>query len=190
MDRCKCYLCEKLCYCDSQPYDKCEYRRYKSFGVPENRAYEEACTRLAVKFGRKHGWSFGGWVGNFDPAKHTWYEGAGVHAMFGDAVYSMEDVRTDLMMDAHPDAITAYYDECVEEYYAAQKEKRPERNVNYRSWLLGARHDMERSSEEWKQIQARELEESQKRAEEAKKLLMEELQRNADELLAGSDGCY
>lgn len=190
MDRCKCYLCEKLCYCESQTYNECTYRKQKSFGVPENRAYEEACTRLAVKFARKHGRRFEGWVGHFDPKKHTWCEGAGGHAMIGDEVYSMEDMRTDLMMDAHPDAITAFYEECVQEHYAARKENREERHVNYRSWLLGARHDMERSSEEWKRMQAQELEGSRKRAEEAKRLLMEEMQRNADELLAESDGLY
>lgn len=190
MDRCKCYLCERLCYCDSLTYIKCEYRRNRSFGVPENRAYEESCTRLAVKFAQKHGQQFVGWVGHFDPAKHTWYEGAGGHAMVGDEVYSMEDIRTDLMMDAHPDAITEYMDECVEEYYSAQRENRPERNVNYRSWLLGARHDMTRSSEEFKRMHAQKIEESRMRLEEAKKILMEELQRNADDLLTESDGLY
>lgn len=190
MDRCKCYLCEKLCYCESPTYEKCEYRRCRSFGIPENRAYEEACTRLAVKFGRKHGWRFEGWVGHFDPNKHNWYEGAGGHAMFGDDVYSTDDMRTDLMMDAHPDAITAYYDECVQEHYAAERENREERHVNYRSWLMGARHDMNRSTEEWKRRQQEELEEAHRRAEEAKARLLEELQRNADDLLAESDGLY
>lgn len=171
-------------------YEKCNYRRCKSFGVPENRAYEEACTRLAVKFARKHNWKFQGWVGNFDPEKHNWYEGAGGCAMISDEVYSMEDIRTDLMMDAHPDAITQYAEECVNEHFCAKKERRQPRNVNYRSWLLGARHDMEKSSPEWKERRARELEESLKRCEETRELLMEELQRNADELLAESDGLF
>ena len=190
MDKNKCYLCEKLCYLESSVYKNCEYRVKSSFSMQENRMYEEACTRLAVKFGRKHGWRFEGWVGHFDPKKHTWYEGAGGHAMFGDSVYSMEDMRTDLMMDAHPDAIMQYYEEGVEEHYAAERENRAERYVNYRSWLLGARHDMNRSTEEWKRREQEELEAAHSRAEEAKRMFMEELQRNADELLADSDGLF
>lgn len=110
--------------------------------------------------------------------------------MFDDEVYSMDDMRTDLAMDAHPDAILKYYDEWIKEFYAARREKREERRVNYRSWLLGARHDMNRSTEEWKRKQAKDLEEAHRRAEEAKAALMEELQRNADDLLAESDGLY
>ena len=71
MDNNKCYLCEKLCYNESQPYIDCVYRKQKSFGVRENREYEIACTRLALKFARKHGLRFEGWVGHFDPTKHT-----------------------------------------------------------------------------------------------------------------------
>ena len=194
MDRCKCYLCEKLCYCESQVYDKCQYRRQKSFGIPENRAYEEACTRLAVKFARKHGWRFEGWVGHFDPEKHTWYEGAGGHAMVSDTVFSFEDVRTDLMMDAFPEAIMQYYDECVEEGMKAMDECRDARYVNYRNWLLGARHNPEDETLEYKQRRESELCEDIIRLEETKQQLLdtlkEQCQKDADDLLAESDGLY
>ncbi len=194
MDRCKCYLCESLCYCDSTKYQKCEYRYQKSFGVPENRAYEDACTRIAVKFARKHEWRFEGWVGYFDPKKHNWYEGAGGHALISDMVYSMEDMRTDIMMDAHPDAITTYYDECVEEGFAAEKEGREPRYVNYRNWLLGARYNLEDCSPEYLEMRNKELEESRERTEKAKEELMailkEKCQQDADELLANSDGLF
>lgn len=194
MDRCKCYLCEKLCYCDSQVYDKCQYRKQKSFGVPENRAYEEACTRLAVKFARKHGWRFEGWVGHFDPEKHTWYEGAGGHAMVSDTVFSMDDMRTDLMMDAHPDAIMKFYDECVEEGYAAMDEGREARYVNYRSWLLGARHNPDNESLEYKDRRIAALREEEARLKEEQqelmRLLHEQCQKDADDLLANSEGLY
>ena len=194
MDRCKCYLCEKLCYCESQVYDKCQYRRQKSFGMPENRAYEEACTRLAVKFARKHGWRFEGWVGHFDPEKHTWYEGAGGHAMVSDTVFSFEDMRTDLMMDAFPEAIMRYYDECVEEVIKAMDEGRDARYVNYRNWLLGARIDPKLSSEEYLTMMEIEQAEMAKRIAKQKealeKLMREQFQRDADDLLANSDGLF
>lgn len=191
MDRCKCYLCERLCFCESQPYNECIYRKQRSFGMRENRDYEQACTRLAVKFGKKHGWPFEGWVGCFDPKKNNWHEGAGGWAQYnGDDVVSMEDLRADLMMDAHPDAYSAYRDEQMEEYYAAEREEREPQYVNYRNWLMGARHNMEDSTPEWKELQARKLEEAKKRCEEAKRELMEQLQRNADDLLTGSDGLY
>ena len=191
MDNNKCYLCEKLCYCDSQPYDKCEYRKKKSFGSLENRAYEEACTRLAVKFGQKHGWRFEGWVGYFSPEKHNWYEGAGGWAQFSsEDVVAMDDLRADLMMDAHPDAYLQYMDASVEEGFRAEREGRQPRYVNFRNWLLGARHNVEDSSEEWKERQRLEAEEAKQRADEAKRQLEEEIQRYADELQAGSDGCW
>lgn len=194
MDRCKCYLCEKLCYCESQVYDKCQYRRQKSFGIPENRAYEDACTRLAVKFARKHGWRFEGWVGHFDPEKHTWHEGAGGHAMVSDTVFSFEDMRTDLMMDAFPDAIMQYYDECVEEGMKAMDEGRDARYVNYRNWLLGARCNPEDETLEYKQRRESELREELIRLEETHQQLLdtlkEQCQKDADDLLAGSDGLY
>lgn len=191
MDRCKCYLCERLCYCESQPYESCTYRKQKSFGVRENREYEIACTRLAVKFGRKHGWKFEGWVGYFDPKKHNWYEGAGGHAQYDTCdVVAMDDLRADLMMDAPVDAYCEYMDGQVEEYQAAEREGRQPRYVNYRNWLLGARPDMEDSTREWRERHAQEVEAARLRAEEAKKALMEELQRNADDLLAESDGLY
>ena len=190
MEQHRCFLCEKLCYVDSGPYERCQYRRCKSFGVQENRMYEEACIRLAVRFARKHDLRFEGWVGHFDPEKHTWYEGAGGHALFGDEVYSFDEVRTDLMMDAHPDAISQYREECLAEYYAAQTEKREERRVSYRNWLLGARHDIGRSTEAWKELNRREVEEAKRRAEQLRKEMEETLQRHADELLADSDGLY
>ena len=179
MDRCKCYLCEKLCYCESQVYDKCQYRRQKSFGMPENRAYEEACTRLAVKFARKHGWRFEGWVGHFDPEKHTWYEGAGGHAMVSDSVFSMEDMRTDLMMDAHPDAIMKFYDECVEEGYAAMDEGREARFVNYRNWLLGARHNPAMNTDAYNALRRKEIAEARERLAVAKASIEQEIERMA-----------
>lgn len=191
MDKNKCYLCERLCYGESQPYESCTYRKQKSFGLPENRMYEEACTRLAVKFGRKHGWRFEGWVGYFDPAKHTWYEGAGGWAQYDtDDVVAMDDLRADLMMDAPVHAYSEFMDEQTDEYQAAVNEGRQPRYVNYRNWLLGARCDMDRSTPEWKERHAQEVEAARLRAEEAKKALMEELQRNADDLLADSDGLY
>lgn len=191
MDNCKCYLCERLCYCESQPYNECTYRKQKSFGMRENRDYEIACTRLAVKFGRKHGWRFEGWVGYFDPKKHNWYEGAGGWAQYDtDDVVAMDDLRADLLMDAPVHAYSEFMDEQVKEYQAALNEERQPRYVNYRNWLLGARCDMDRSTDEWKERHAQEVEAARLRAEEAKKALMEELQRNADDLLAESDGLY
>ena len=194
MNRCKCYLCEKLCYCESQHYIECIYRKQKSFGVPENREYEIACTQLAVKFARKHGWRFEGWVGHFDPTKHTWYEGAGGHAMVSDTVFSMEDMRTDLMMDAHPDAIMQYYNECVEEGMAAMDEERTPQYVNYRNWLMGARHNPDDETLEYKTLHEQQLREEKARLEAEKQrlleLLQEQVQKNADDLLAGSDGLY
>lgn len=194
MDRCKCYLCEKLCYCDSVIYDKCEYRRCKSFGVLENRNYEEACTRLAVRFAKKHGWRFEGWVGHFDPNKHNWYEGAGGHAMFNDMVYSFEDIRTDLMMDAHTDAINDYIEQCLQESYAAETENREARYVNYRNWLLGARPKMEDCSPEFLKIKEQEKQDALERMEKARNYLEQSikdmLQRDADDLLSGSDGLF
>ena len=162
--------------------------------MPENRAYEEACTRLAVKFARKHGWRFEGWVGHFDPEKHTWYEGAGGHAMVNDMVFSFEDMRTDLMMDAFPDAIMQYYDECVEEGMKAMDEGRDARYVNYRNWLLGARCNPEDETLEYKQRRESELREELIRLEETQQqlldILKEQCQKDADDLLAGSDGLF
>lgn len=175
MDRCRCYLCEKLCYCDSNQYEKCQYRISKSFGSLENRAYEEACTRLAVKFARKHNWRFEGWVGFFSPEKSNWYEGAGGHAIISGDVYSMEDIRADLMMDAPEDSISTYMDECVEEGFAAMKEEREPRYVNYRNWLLGARVKPEDCSEEYKEIERKRIIESSNRMEAAKKELTQML---------------
>ena len=186
MDNNKCYLCEKLCYNESQPYIDCVYRKQKSFGVRENREYEIACTRLALKFARKHGLRFEGWVGHFDPTKHTWYEGAGGH--------SMDDMRTDIMMDAHPDAIRQYLDDYLDEAYAAEQDGREPRMVNYRNWLLGARFNPGESSEEYLLMRNRELDEERKRLEETRERLLaqlkEQAQRDADDLLAGSDGLY
>lgn len=194
MDRCKCYLCEKLCFCESQTYDKCQYRKQKSFGIPENRAYEDACTRLAVKFARKHGWKFEGWVGHFDPEKHNWYEGAGGNAMISDTVFSMEDMRTDLMMDAHLDAIMTFYDECIDEGMKAIDEGREPRYVNYRNWLLGARHNPKESSVEYLERRNDELEKEKARLkktqEELMDILTQQYQKDADDLLANSDGLY
>ncbi len=194
MDNCKCYLCESLCYCDSSKYQKCEYRFQKSFGVPENREYEIACTRIAVRFARKHGWRFEGWVGHFDPEKHTWYEGAGGHAMVSDSVFSMEDMRTDLMMDAHPDAIEQYYDECVEEDMNAINEGRKPRHINYRNWLLGARHNHADSSKEFLEMREKEMKEERERLQKEQQhlleMLKEQAQKDADDLLANSDGIY
>ena len=162
--------------------------------MPENRAYEEACTRLAVKFARKHGWRFEGWVCHFDPEKHTWYEGAGGHAMVSDTVFSFEDMRTDLMMDAHPDDIMQYYDECVEEGMKAMDQCRDARYVNYRNWLLGARCNPEESSAEYLEMRNWELEEEKARLQQEKERLMEMLreqcQKDADDLQANSDGLY
>ena len=194
MDRCKCYLCESLCYCDSTKYQKCDYRSRKSFGVPENRAYEEACTRIAVKFARKHGWRFYGWVGHFDPTKHNWYEGSGGWANINDEVFSMEDMRTDIMMDAHPEAITEYMDQHIAEAESAEREDREPRYVNYRNWLLGARPRLEDCSPEYLEMRNRELEEEHERLEktnaELRRLLEEEYQKYADDLIANSDGLY
>jgi len=78
----------------------------------------------------------------------------------------------------------------VEEGFRAEREGRQPRYVNFRNWLLGARHNVEDSSEEWKERKARELEESKQRTDEAKRMLEEEIQRYADELQAGSDGCW
>lgn len=162
--------------------------------MPENRAYEEACTRLAVKFARKHGWRFEGWVGHFDPEKHTWYEGAGGHAIVSDMVFSFENMRTDLMMDAFPDAIMRYYDECVEEGMKAMDEGREARYVNYRNWLLGARHNPEDETLEYKRSRESELREEIIRLEETQQQLLdtlkEQCQKDADDLLAGSDGLF
>ena len=190
MDRCKCYLCEKLCYCKTTVYDKCEYRRRKSFAVLENRSYEEACGRLAVKFARKHGWRFDGWIGHFDPSKHNWYEGAGGHAMINDMVISFDDIRTDLMMDAHPDAISTFYDQCLEESYAAEREKREAKYVSYRNWLLGARFNIEDSSPEYIKMKEQEQQEALERIESSRMKLLEVMQKNADDLLSGSDGLF
>lgn len=190
MDRCRCYLCEKLCYCDSSGYNQCEYRKNKSFGVLENRMYEESCTRLAVKFASKHDWRFEGWIGHFDPKKHTWCEGAGSLAMISDEVCSLEDMRTDIMMDAPIDAFVQYLDDCLKEYCDAERENRPMRNVNYRSWLMGARHNNENSSPEWKEKQKHELDNIQQKKEESMRILMEQMQRDADDLLAESDGLF
>ena len=162
MDNNKCYLCEKLCYNESQPYIDCVYRKQKSFGVRENREYEIACTRLALKFARKHGLRF--------------------------------DMRTNIMMDAHPDAIRQYLDDYLDEAYAAEQEGREPRMVNYRNWLLGARFNPGESSEEYLLMRNRELDEERKRLEETRDRLLaqlqEQAQRDADDLLAGSDGLY
>lgn len=190
MDNSKCYLCERLCYDDSTAYKKCEYRVKKSFGNLENRAYEEACTRLAVKFGKKHGWRFEGWVGYFNPEKHHWYEGAGGWAQYdGDEVVAMDDLRADLMMDAPVDAYRQYMDAALEEGLRAEEEGRQPRYVNFRNWLMGARHDM-RHTPEFVEAERKRLEELNAHLAEEKKRLEEEIQRMADELQAGSDGCY
>lgn len=190
MDRNKCYLCEKLCYVASDCYEQCQYRRCKSFGVMENRMYEEACTRLAVRFARKHNLRFEGWVGQFSPNKNSWYEGAGGYAIFSDEVYSMEEIRTDIMMDAHPDAIDTYRAECIKELIASQEEGRPENKVNYRNWLLGARHNDSHSTEEWKILKLESLHNSLMRMHKARREVEDELQRMADELQDGSEGLY
>jgi hypothetical protein len=114
--------------------------------------------------------------------------------MINDMYFCMEDMRTDIMMDAHPEAVTTFYDECVEEGFAAEREKREPRYVNYRNWLLGARPNLEDCSPEYLEMRSKELEESRERMEKAKAELMsalkEQCQQDADELLANSDGLY
>lgn len=190
MDKNRCYLCEKLCYISSPCYEKCQYRRCKSFGVMENRMYEEACTRLAVRFARKHSLRFEGWVGQFSPEKNSWYEGAGGFALFSDEVYSMEEIRADIMMDAPTEAIDTYREECIKELVASQEEGRPENKVNYRNWLLGARHNDSLSTEEWKKLKQNILDESIVRMQKAQQEMEDELQRMADELQDGSEGLF
>lgn len=191
MDKNRCYFCEKLCYVESAIYDKCVYRRNKSFSSQENRLYEEACTRLAVKFGRKHGWRFDGWVGFFDSSKNKWNEGAGGHAYFssGDVV-SIEDIRADLLMDAPENAYTDFIEGQVEEYYASKREKREPRHVNFRSWLLGARQNPENNTDEYEAMRKKQMDDAIRRCKEAEKELLELAQRDADDLLAESDGIY
>lgn len=170
------------------------YRKQKSFGMPENKAYEEACTRLAVKFARKHGWRFDGWVGHFDPEKHTWYEGAGGWANINDDVFSMDDMRTDIMMDAHPDAISKYMEQYMKEAEAAEHEGREPRKVNYRNWLLGARFNPDEETLEYKTLHEQQLREELARLEGERQRLMEmlkeQVQKDADDLLANSDGMF
>lgn len=204
MDRCKCYLCERLCYCESTTYNECLYRKQRSFGCQENRAYEDACTRLAVRFARKHERKFEGWVGAFNANRDNWNPGCGGMAHIGEDVVSMEDIRTDLMMDAVPGAYWQYMDEQTEEYQRAEVQMRAPRNISYRSWLLGARHKSEHNTPEYNAMRKQELKEARQRLSIAKASLelelermgkparynAEELQRYADELQMNSDGLF
>jgi hypothetical protein len=114
--------------------------------------------------------------------------------MVSDMVFSFEDIRTDLMLDATPDSIMQYYDECVEEGMKAMDEGRDARYVNYRNWLLGARIDPKLSSEEY--LTMMEIEQADmakriaKQKEALEKLMREQFQRDADDLLANSDGLF
>ena len=146
--------------------------------------YEESCTRLAVRFAQKHGWRFEGWVGHFDPDKHTWYEGSGGHAMISDTVYSFEDIRTDLMMDAAIDAIEQFYEEMATEGMLAENENRPPRYVNYRSWLLGARCNPKNNSSEYLESVNKDLKESSERLKQKRENLEKQLRE------CGHDNIY
>ena len=204
MDKSKCYLCSRLCYCESTDYDNCRYRKQRSFGNMENRAYEDACNRLAVRFARKHNRRFDGWIGHFVPDKHNWNEGCGGHAYMDDDVVPMDDIRTDLMMDAHPNAYWQYLEEEVEEYHLAEAQVREPRHISYRNWLLGARHDAVHNSPEYNAMREQEIAEARQRLATAQAYIQrelerigqtlrydpEQLQRDADDLLAGSDGLY
>lgn len=191
----KCYLCERTCYMESASYADCEYRRKRSFGCLENRMYETACTKLAEKFGRKHGWRFEGWTGYFDPQKCHWNEGAGGWAYFSnDEVVDMESIRADLLMDADPNAYGMYMDESAEEYERAEAEGRHPMYVNYRNWLLGKKHGPQELTEDDLMEVTRRLERVRedlvKQVEELQEQLREQAQKDADDLLVNSDGIY
>lgn len=109
--------------------------------------YEDSCRKLAVLFGKKHGWSFEGWVGCYNPETDTWEEGAGGWACYGDWVVPMDEIRADLMECAPRDEWSKCYDASVEEYEQALSEGRPARKISYSSWLKGARFEMLESSE-------------------------------------------
>ena len=114
--------------------------------------------------------------------------------MVNDEVFSFEDIRTDLMMDAHPDAIMEFYEQCIDEQTCATRENREPRFVNYRNWLLGARHDLNKSSKEFLESKDEELkklhEQILKDQEDLKKQMIESFQRHADDLMDGSDGLF
>ena len=202
MDKCKCYLCERTCYCESKPYEACLYRKQKSFGCMENRAYEDACNRLALRFARKHEWPFEGWAGYFHPDKHTWHEGCGGHALMGDYVVSMEDIRVDLMMDASANAYLEYIDDYAAEQDRAMLRMEEPRHVSYRNWLLGARHNPAFNKPEYNALRKQEIAEASRRLAKTKAALEQELdrinrsynpeqlQRDADDLMLGSEGMF
>ena len=190
----KCYLCEKLCYCGSTTYDKCVYRTKNSFNVSSNREYETICTKLAEKFANRHGWKFEGWVGYFNPEKDKWNQHAGTCAMVNGEVFDLEDMRTDIMMDAHPDAICTYMDEAMEEIQDAEREGREPRRVSYYNWLRGARHNPSMESMEYKDMLTQQLQEELVRLEQERDELMKQLQekyqKDADSLLENSEGLF
>ena len=202
MDKCKCYLCERTCYCESKPYEACLYRKQKSFGCMENRAYEDACNRLALRFARKHEWRFEGWVGHFDPHTDHWYEGCGGMAHMGDYVVPMEDIRTDLMMDADPDAYIRYLDDYTAEQDRAMLRMETPRHVNYRNWLRGARHNPAMNTDAYNALRRKEIAEARERLAVAKASIEQEiermahpynpeqLQRDADDLFDNSEGLF
>lgn len=177
MDHSRCYQCDKLCQ-EKLAIERCTYLRRHRFDLEENSIYEQVCNRLAVLFGRKHGLAFEGWVGYFNPNKSAWNEGAGGIACFGDYTVPMEDIRTDLMMDADENEWIKYFDACMEEYQHAEEERRDPRNVNYRSWLKGARFGMDIPDSPYVKEQREKLKEEKERVEEARRSLMKAIQEN------------
>lgn len=104
--------------------------------------------------------------------------------MISDTVYSFEDIRTDLMMDASLDAIKRFYEEMTTEGMQAENENRPPRYVNYRSWLLGARCNPEDCSKEYLDKLNKDLEESSKQLKETRINLEKQLRE------CGHDNIY
>lgn len=173
MDNTRCYHCEKCCERTLPGVKNCPYCKTRDHRQEENDLYEQACNRLAFLFGQKHGWRFEGWAGSFNPSRNTWQEGTGGWAHYGDWVVMMDDIRADLMMDAPVDEYLNYMDASLQEHERAQQEGRQPLNINYRSWLIGARYAGTRPDSEFVRLKREELE----RASEAVRMAKEELKK-------------
>lgn len=164
----KCFKCDKLCNKKTEKYQSCRYKKVIAHSDEANARYEESCNMLAQSFARKHKWEFDGWIGYFNPETYSWNRYVGGHAMFGDRVVSLDDIRVDLMEDAPVDAYVQFEEETVTHL---NKVSGNSSCVNYYNWLHGARNNANECSEEWKKAKCEMIDRMRKKQETSKRLL-------------------
>lgn len=124
--------------------------------------YEDACNAYLRAFCQKHGY-------DEQDAVDSWAAGdVGGIASVGDEFVNMDTIIADIDTQAPENAFSEWYDYCLRLHMISDEITTP----NYRSWLRGC----PRKSED--EISA--LEAAHARLEEAKRLLIEEIDRQKD----------